>query len=275
MRHFHCISIFLCLCTGILSSSTDAMAWGPKGHDVTCSIASRHLTARARKQIDCLLDGKSIVYWANWMDNASHTPEYAYTKTWHYKDVDVDESFEDSEINENGDLLTAIYAQISALKSGELNKEAAATSLKMLVHLVGDLHCPMHLAHKSDYGGNRWQVQYFGNGKNLHSIWDTPLIESSHNWTFSEWATEIDRVDRRAYRAIVSGTPSDWGKETYELAGRVYEGTPVGAKLSYDYVSEWAPVVEQQLLKGGLRLSAVLNDIFSNSFHLKQETGNE
>ncbi len=239
-----------------------AGAWGQKGHDVTCAIAQRHLSRKAQKQINEIFDGKSIVYWANWLDNASHTPEYAYTKTWHYKNIDADETYDTAWQNENGDVLTAIEALTKALKSGTLNKDQAAVDLRMLVHLVGDLHCPMHMGHKSDRGGNNWQVQFFNSGRNLHGIWDSDILESAHKWTHSEWADEIDTADRAEIRLITSGTPYEWGRETFQAARTIYEEIPVGSKLSYDDVAHWTPLIEQQLLKGGLRLAAILNDIF-------------
>ena len=218
------------LALGMVVCSPDCRAWGQKGHDVTCAVARKHLKKKARKKIDRVLDGQSIVYWSNWLDNASHTPEYAYTKTWHYKNIDADETYENAVLNPDGDVLTAIQAQIAALKSGTLDKEAEALALKMLVHLMGDLHCPMHMGHKSDRGGNRWQVQFFGNGKNLHGIWDSDILESAHKWTFSEWVEEIDTGGKSEYSEIVKGGPEDWGKETYMLATQIYEQTPVGSQ---------------------------------------------
>ena len=86
MKSIYAISI---LCVILFTSVTDLLAWGQKGHDVTCEIAERHLDRGARKAVRRLLQGKSMVYWSNWLDNASHTPEYAYTKTWHYKNIDA------------------------------------------------------------------------------------------------------------------------------------------------------------------------------------------
>lgn len=254
--------LMLAVCAGVVAGTATAAAWGQKGHDVTCAIAERHLTKKAAKEINRILDGKSIVYWANWMDNASHTREFSYTKTWHYKDIDPDETYETAELCGSGDVVTAINAQVKALESGELNKDAEALALKMLVHLVGDVHCPMHAARKYDKGGNLWQVQFFDNGKNLHAIWDTDIVEAAHKWTYTEWADQIDIAGRAGIRLISQGTPDDWCKETHEIAEAVYEKTPVGSKLSYDYVTESTPVVEQQLLRGGIRLAAILNEIF-------------
>lgn len=262
MKSLKAISFLLMVAAGITAGTTTARAWGQKGHDITCSIAERHLTKRAAAKIDKLLDGQSIVYWGNWLDNASHTPEYSYTKTWHYKDIDADETYETTVLCESGDVVTAINAQIAALQSGELNKDAEALALKMLIHLVGDIHCPMHTGRKTDKGGNTWQVQFFNTGKNLHAIWDTDIIERAHKWTYSEWTEQIDRVGRVTIREIAEGTPDDWCKETHEITEKIYEMTPVGAKLSYDYVAETAPIIEQQLLRGGLRLATILNEIY-------------
>lgn len=251
-------------CAGalLLTATFSGYSWGQKGHDVTCAIAERHLTKKAQKQISEILDGKSIVYWANWMDNASHTPEYSYTSSWHYKNIDADETYEGASLNEHGDVVRAIDEQIAALKSGKLSKEEQALHLKFLVHLMGDLHCPMHMGHKSDKGGNRWQLQYFGSGRNLHSIWDSGVIESAHKWTYSEWAEQIDRLTKQEQWQMTQGSPTTWGEETYEICKKIYDTTPVGSKLSYDYVSEWSETVEQQLLRAGVRLAEVLNEIF-------------
>lgn len=252
----------VCLCAGLLAVSVNGYSWGQKGHDVTCAIARKHLTKKAQKQIGEILDGKSIVYWANWMDNASHTPQYKHTSTWHYKNIDADETYENAELNDKGDVIRAVNEQVAALKSGKLSKEEKALSLKFLVHLMGDMHCPMHMGHKSDRGGNRWQLTYFGKGTNLHSIWDSGVIESAHKWTYSEWVEQIDTNSKEIDAQMAQGTPESWGKETYEICKKIYDTTPVGSKLSYDYVSEWTETIETQLLRAGLRLARVLNEIF-------------
>jgi len=254
--------IWLCLCPGLLLISQNAFSWGQKGHDVVCAVAEQHLSGSARKKIEKVLDGKSIVYWANWMDNASHTKEYSYTSTWHYKNVDAGETYETAPINKDGDVVIAIDNQIQAIKGGNLSKEEEALALKMLVHFVGDLHCPMHMGHKSDLGGNKWQVRYFNSGTNLHSIWDSGVVESAHNWTYTEWVEQIDRVSGKDAALIASGVVADWAKETLAISDAVYDGTPVGSKLSYDYVYEWAPTIEGQLLKAGLRLARILNELY-------------
>ena len=132
----------------------------------------------------------------------------------------------------------------------------------MLIHLVGDMHCPMHAGHKSDRGGNGTQVKYFGKAKNLHSVWDSEIVESAHRWSYKEWQENIDRINKKRQKAIAIGTPDEWIEESVLLADDIYKNSTKGGNLSYDYVASYAPVVESQLLKGGIRLAKLLEEIY-------------
>lgn len=242
--------------------STTAFGWGQKGHDVTAAIAERHLTRKAAKKIGLLLDGLSPVYWSNWMDNASHTPEYARTKTWHYLNVEHGQTFDEARRIPEGDVLRAVEEITSTLKAGGLEPAEEAVKLRMLIHLVGDMHCPMHLGRLNDLGGNRRAVRFFGRPTNLHSVWDTDLPEAGHRWSYSEWAEQVDRLPKSEQRREEAGTPEAWARETHALCTEVYDASPQGAEISYDYVARFTPVVERQLLRAGLRLARLLNEIY-------------
>ncbi|MCH5217180.1 MAG: S1/P1 nuclease [Muribaculaceae bacterium] len=243
-----------------------AFGWGQKGHDTVAYIASRHLTEKTKAATDSLLDGKSIVYWANWLDNASHTPEYAYTKTWHYKNIDADNTFENAPKIPEGNIVDAIYEQVDILK-GDASSEEKSLALKQVVHFLGDIHQPLHMGHASDRGGNQHTVYFFGEPSNLHSVWDTGVLESGHAWSHTEWQQEIDRLPTAEAELIVrGGNPETWGKETYAICREIYDATPQDHKISYDYVARWTPVVESQLEKGGLRLADLLNSIFDEEY---------
>lgn len=241
--------------------------WGQKGHDTVAFIAENHLTPVTRQKISELLDGKSIVYWANWMDNASHTPEYAYTKTWHYKNIDPEFSYDTAPNIPEGNVVQAIYEQTELLNKPDTSKEQKALALKMIVHFMGDLHQPMHMGRASDLGGNRHSVKLFDRYSNLHSAWDSWLPEQAHKWSYTEWAQQIDRNDTTVNEEIFTITnPDEWGRQTYEIATKIYDTTPEDSALSYDYIAEWTPVVEQQFLRGGLRLADILNSIFDTEY---------
>ncbi len=253
----------LVLCALIaLCAVPDAFGWGQKGHDVTAYIAECHLSKRAARKVTRVLEGHSPVYYANWMDNASHTPEYAYSSSWHYANVDEGYTYQTMPRNDKGDVITALNDIIAKLRKGEMSPEEENIALRMLVHLVGDMHCPMHAGHRSDLGGNTVSVVYFGTPAKLHTIWDTQLVESAHNWGYTEWQQQIDRLSKQEEQAVCEGTFEDWFAETVNISAQIYKETPEGAKLSYDHVAHYAPIIEQQLLKGGLRLAAILNDIY-------------
>lgn len=259
MQYLHRICL---VCLAAFALAAEAFAWGQKGHDVTCTIASRHLTKKARRQVHRLLEGRSMVYWGNWLDNASHTPQYAYTKTWHYKNVDEGVAYADAPVEPKGDVVMALKKLMHDLSDRTADDAQKALALKMFVHLVGDLHQPMHMGHRTDLGGNQWKVHFFGRDTNLHSIWDTDVLEHGHKWSHAEWAEELDRVDRAEMQEICLGSLDEWAQETQQLATAIYDGTPRESNLSYDYLAQWVPTAERQLLRGGLRLAYLLNKIF-------------
>ena len=212
--------------------------------------------------IDKVLNGHSPVYYCNWMDIASHTPEYNYTKTWHYLNIDEGQTLETMPRNPKGDVLTAVTALVAELKAGGLAPEAETEKLKMLIHLVGDMHCPMHTGRLSDIGGNQRPVLMFGRKTNLHSAWDSAILEAGHKWSYTEWQEQIDRLTDDEAALVQAGEPQDWLKETHAICVGIYEDSPEGTKISYDYVDKYTPVIEQQLVRGGYRLARLLNEIY-------------
>ena len=103
-------------------------------------------------------------------------------------------------------------------------------------------------------------MRYFKNPKNLHSVWDSSLVESAHKWSYTEWQQQIDRASADEQAAILSlTTPDDWARETYAISRTVYDKTPEDTNIEYNYIAEWTPVIERQFLRGGLRLADTLN----------------
>jgi hypothetical protein len=254
------------LVAALLPMALVGFCWGQKGHDVTVHIAERHLTPAAQAAVDSLFDGRSPVYWANWLDNASHTADYAYTKTWHYLNVDADKSYSTMPKNPNGDIVSGIRYSIRVLADSAQTRENRALALKMLVHFLGDLHQPLHMGHATDLGGNTVKVKYFGRDTNLHTVWDTNLVESAHNWSYTEWADQLDRLPLAQQLLLLSGNVDDWAQKSLLTTADVYAAIPAGTNLSYNDVARWAPVIEDALLTGGLRLAHILNSLFDPTY---------
>lgn len=262
MNRIHSVLKTFVVALATVTCSLPCYSWDKKGHDVTAAIAQRHLTKKAQKKISALLDGKTIIYWAPWMDDASNMPEYKYSKTWHYFDIDEGKDVATAPHQEKGDVITAITAQIETLKSNSTSREEKQLAIKFLVHLMGDLHQPMHLGYPKDLGGNTIKVKFFNKEMNLHSVWDGALPARSHDWTHTEWAEELDITDKAAIATIVSGDLYDWARQSHAYSEEIYKGTPTDVNLSFEYVRTWTPVIERQFLNGGLRLAHILNEIF-------------
>lgn len=208
-----------------------------------------------------------MVYWANWLDNASNTPEYAYSKTWHYFNIDADQTYESMERNPKGDVIAAVRYNIGVLgNSTNADDAAKSVALKMLIHCVGDMHQPLHMGRKTDLGGNLVKVKYFGRESKLHSIWDGSLVESAHKWSYTEWADQVDRLPEAQQALLLSGNIDDWAKATHEIAKQAYKEIPAGYNVGYNDIARWAPVIDDQLLRGGLRLAHILNSIFDPEY---------
>lgn len=256
--------VFITLFFGAVAIA--ASAWSQKGHDVTAYIAEQHLTATTRSAVDSILEGKSMVYWANWLDNASHQLEMGHTLTWHYKNIDEGVAYEDAPLNEKGDVVSAVTSQAAILADPATTPAQAALALKILVHCMGDMHQPMHMGHLSDRGGNSTKMKFFDRNTNLHSIWDSSLPEAAHKWSYTEWQQQIDRATPAQEQEIIAGTPDDWARQTFDIATRCYKYFRPGQKVMYNEIARWTPVVEEQLLRGGLRLAHVLNTIYDPEY---------
>jgi hypothetical protein len=96
-------------------------------------------------------------------------------------------------------------------------------------------------------------------------VWDSRLPEAAHKWSYTEWQQQLDRLSDAEMESMVQGSIEDWAKETYMICTKVYDATPKGTNISYDYIAEWTPTVETQFLKGGIRLAYILNSIFTDT----------
>jgi hypothetical protein len=243
------------------STSEDVFFWGQNGHRVTGKIAENHLTKKAKRNIDKLLKGKSLAFVSTYADEIKSDRKYNNYSVWHYVNMQLDENYEASEKNTEGDLVTGIETCIKILKDEKSSEDEKAFHLKMLVHLIGDLHQPMHIGKKEDKGGNDIQVQWFGQGTNLHSVWDTKLIED-FNMSYLELAENADQLSKGQIQSLQKGTVIDWVNEVHKITNDVYSSVNSGEKLSYRYSYLYLETVRTQLQTGGIRLAKVLNDIF-------------
>lgn len=270
--------LFSALSLVLTLNSATLFGWGPKGHDVVAAIAEKHLSEETKAILNEILDGHSIVYYSSWMDSIQNSPEweskYSHTKTWHYANVDKGETYQTMKKNEKGDVVTALTTITEKLKTFYPDNlySIEADDVKMIIHMVGDMHCPMHAGRLSDLGGNRMKVRWFGRNTNLHSTWDSKMIDSARTWSYSEWCEHLDILDPEHVQMYWSGSFEDWFVETVGMAAQVYEYVEnlgeENPNLSYQFVYDFSPMLEDRLVVGGIRLAYVLNSIFDPEANL-------
>lgn len=237
--------------------------WGRTGHRVTGHIAEKHLTKKAKRAIGSLLNGNSLAFASTYADEIKSDRSFAKYSPWHYVNYPLAKSYLESDKSELGDLVSAIEECMRILKNKNALREDRIFYLKFLIHLMGDLHQPMHAGREADRGGNDIQVQWFGEGSNLHRIWDTDMLKS-YGMGYYELGDELIRATTRKERkSIQQGTVVDWLEESHDYAKELYDGVTVGDNLGYSYSYEYNPLLFNRLKKGGFRLAKILNTIFS------------
>lgn len=256
--------ILLSILAGLILCSP-AFGWGREAHEIIAKIADNNLQPSARKVIEKYLDNHSIVYWAKWMDDYRHTPQYKFTSKWHVLNVDKDLNYYHNE--KDGDAIYGIKEAIKVLKNyKEMPDSAVAVNLKHLIHLVGDMHCPSHIYY--DGRDQNFKVK-FGGGyikpvleSKIHTVWDQYAIQSCRIWSVSEYAEELDRLSRKEIKAVTKGTLEDWSYDNATRCLAQFDLAHPGDRIAQDFINEAMPLIEIQMLYGGYRLAALLNSLF-------------
>ena len=260
MKNILCIAMVLVF--GISAVKAENPEWGATGHRTIGQIADNYLKGKTKRKIAELLDGQSLAFVSTFGDDIKSDKRYNEFYTWHYINMPFDVKYEDSEKNPSGDLVTGIEKCKSVILDKNRSKEDKAFYLKILVHLIGDLHQPMHVGQKEDKGGNTIQVQWFGSGTNLHSVWDSKMIEH-YNMTYTELAANTNEISKEEVTFLQQGTTVDWANETQQQAIKVYASVKPGDKLGYRYMYDYFDLARNQLQIAGIRLAKTLNDLFA------------
>lgn len=235
--------------------------WGQNGHRVVGQVAEQYLSKKAKRKIKKLLQGQSLAAVSTYADEIKSDDNYDQYKPWHYANVDFNLTYSQSEPNEKGDIVIGIQKCINILKDKKATLKDKQFYLKMLVHLLGDMHQPLHFGKKEDRGANDFKVKWFYKDSNMHRVWDTQMIES-YNMSFTELSNNLNPLSKQQISEIKKGRLLDWVKDTRKLTQRVYASATANQNLSYNYMYNWFNIVKQQLNKGGIRLAKILNEIY-------------
>lgn len=241
--------------------------WGKNGHRIVGLIAERHLTEAAKAGLEPLLGGDTLPEVTTWADEMRSSPEDFWqndSSRWHYINLDQWQEFKQYQARlPYTETVTNIYEAmlrcITVLQSDQSSQSEKQKHLRFLTHLVGDAHQPMHAGRAADRGGNSITLYFFGERTNLHSLWDTKLIESEQ-LSFTEFTDFIDTQDHKLIGKYLNTPISDWLKESHQLATQIYAVKP--GDYRWQYLYDHMPTVKQRLQEGGIRLAGILNFLF-------------
>lgn len=249
---------------GSLVLTPQAFGWGKEGHRLIAHLAMQHLNSNAKSRVAQLLaQGETLDSIASWADEVRNgRPE---TSTWHYINIPVATTPGDWKLfcPQTGCVVGVIPELIAKIKDATLTTEQRGEALKFLVHFVGDMHQPLHVGDKGDRGGNDVRVVFLNRPTNLHSTWDTPILETAEQRD----PTLRPRLERKAgffdRRRLAKGKLDDWVWQGHAASRDTAYGQSPDARpavLGDEYFAKASPIVQRQIRRGGVRLARILND---------------
>jgi hypothetical protein len=239
--------------------SSQVYAWGSEGHKIVVLIARSQLNNSVIETVNYYLKGMTWEDAACWMDEVQNDPKYEHMKSWHYINIDRDKTYvQTKEVN----VVTKLEFCIRMLQYRSLQTdEAIRETIKVLFHLIGDIHQPLHCGYGEDRGGTNTRVYLIAKETNLHRVWDRELIDEKKMdiWHCAKAFVGMKLTAKR--RADIERTDVvGWMNESRALLPEVYKIT--NGRLDQKYIDQNAQVVEGQLIKAGLRLAVILNQYF-------------
>ena len=266
---WHMFKRYLLAFTVFTITTSSSYAWGPNGHRVTGKIAQSHLTPEAQAEVTALLGVESLAEASTWPDFMRSNPSDFWRKgasPWHYITVPPGTTYEDTP--PEGDAMSALAMFSKQIADDSLTTAERQLALRFAIHLIGDLHQPLHVGRGDDRGGNNVDLLFKDEPTNLHALWDEDLIEDE-KLSYTEKARWLDRRITANEIAVWSDTdPNTWIEESLVLRDRIYEelgpyDRDTMPNLSYDYVYKNRADIDLRLQQSGIRIAAYLNTLFS------------
>lgn len=266
--------------------SQPVFGWGAQGHRVVAQIAERRLAQtspaaleRAQEFLrannnsgDCAPcdDARNFAAVANDPDDFRQIELALVTRDWHFVNIDIAHpKYDQGRDCPNGDcVVRRIDRMVEILRDPKRNNCDRESALIYLIHFMGDMHQPFHAGFgrlpngDPDLGGNRVRVTFDGRDTNLHSAWDSRIIEKQGR-SDSDWVTRLltTTLGDRDPAKLAAGTTVDWLNESHEHAVAFHikaQETPV--PLTEAYVRDSVVLIEDRLLRAGLRLARLIEE---------------
>ncbi len=245
------MKLVLCLLT------LSAFGWGKIGHRVIADVSEKYLKEDKKKIARKMLGELPLASAATWADEIKSDPVWRAYGPWHYVNIPKGKTYETSKKNPRGDIITALKKQISILKNKKEKEGNRLYALNWIIHLIGDLHQPMHTGYGHDRGGNDHHVKWFGRMSNLHRVWDEQVI-SLQKLSYSEISSLLQYPSQKQAELWKKGNIVDWMEESRSYLKNIYNNK--SKNLGYPYSYKYYPIIEERLIKAGIRLAHILNE---------------
>lgn len=252
------------LSIALIAASAALISWGYKGHRAVATIAQKHLTSNTAYAVSAYLKGESMADVSTWADEHRNPT----TGKWHFLNLPLGldhRQFVDL-VNQqsNDNVYGAILKEEAILKDQASTPEQKNSALKYLIHLVGDAHQPMHISRAEDKGGNTIQVRFDNAGTNLHSLWDSKLIDHE-GLSEDEIAKQYDWANESQIKKWQASGPIEWLWESYRISSELYADIEPGQKLDDAYYKKYIQTIHLRIDQAGIRLAGELNKLFNDS----------
>jgi hypothetical protein len=252
----------------LLLFSNNIFAWGAIGHRIVGKIAEDNLSQKAKESIAQLIPGQTLADVSTWADMIRSDPNWAVAKPWHYLDIPDGQTYDGSSAPPEGNVVTAITAMINTIKNQTSSTLEKQNALKFIVHFVGDIHQPLHAGRPEDRGGNTIKVSLIGRSMNLHSAWDSGMIDYQ-KIGYAEYAAKLQSLplaEKEFNYDLSEISFSQIINEAMNYRAKIYDfsrGDGAGVvTLTEAYIKSNLPFHDQRLLIGGKRLAFLLNSIY-------------
>ncbi len=245
--------------------ASPCFGWSRDGHKIASTIATHHLMPEAKAAVTQLLGNRSLADVSTWMDEIRSDPSYRWASPLHYANVKPGaDSFDlKRDCPPQGCVVSAIIKYAGVLRSKDANRAEKTEALKLIIHLVEDVHQPLHVSRARDRGGNDIKVDFFNDRTNLHRVWDSGLIRRTKK-PWSAYAAQLQRaITPEQLTKWRSTDPVEWATESYRLALSHAYAIPKNGQLGQAYFDRCIPVVNLRLSMAGVRLATLLNATFA------------
>ncbi|MEI6080162.1 MAG: S1/P1 nuclease [bacterium] len=245
----------------------NAFPWGPNGHRIVAAIAEERLSPSAKTAVHKILGHESMPQVSNWMDLIRSDSAWDFTNSYHHVNMPEGQDYWTAEKDPEGDAVRAIIYYEDVLRDKKASKEDKGVALKIIIHVIGDIHQPLHVG-TFDLSGNKRGVSWFGVKTNLHKVWDESLIDFQ-KLSYTEYVKFIDHIEASEAASWKKSSVIDWANESAKIRDSIYlgledeEGNRI-YNLSYKYNYSNIDTVNSRLRQAGVRLATFLNNIFEN-----------